>query len=67
MSLGLQDLIEKYMICLKLKYTIMATSKNSYTQKNHDRLAAALRENLRKRKEQIKAKKQNQPQQKKDT
>jgi len=39
----------------------MTQKKNSYIQKNHDKLALALRENLRKRKEQLKAKKKQQP------
>lgn len=44
----------------------MVEKKNSYIEKNHDKLAAALRENLRKRKEQIKAKKQKKSPEKKD-
>jgi len=60
----LQGFHEKYMICKKLE--MMTEKKNSYLEKNNDRLAAALRENLRKRKEQIKAKKKKQPEEKKD-
>ena len=43
----------------------MTENKNSYMKKNHDKLAAALRENLRKRKEQQKAKKKQQPEKEK--
>tara|TARA_R110002050_G_scaffold118195_2_gene235389 strand:- start:15622 stop:15756 length:135 start_codon:yes stop_codon:yes gene_type:complete len=44
----------------------MTKKKNSYLEKNNDRLASALRENLLKRKEQAKAKKKKQTEEKKD-
>ncbi len=62
--LYLQGFHEKYMICKKIE--TMTKKKNSYLEKNNDRLASALRENLLKRKQQAKAKKKTQPEEKKD-